>query len=162
MRALDVASAAWDNWNATQAVARAALLENVGSSIETDHDEILALIVRENGRTIMDAHAEVREAIDFLRYSASECRRLFRSEIELSGPAGENNRLSLGGRGVVVAISPWNFPASIFVGQIAATLAARNTIIAKPAEQSSLVAARSKSWSHHRTGCGNWYQLHNR
>ena len=111
----------------------------------------------------MDAHAEVREAIDFLRYYASECRRLFRSEIELSGPAGENNRLSLGGRGVVVAISPWNFPASIFVAQIAATLAARNTVIAKPAEQSSLVAARSKSWSHHCTGCGNgWYQLHDR
>ncbi len=140
--ALDVASASWNNWNATHADTRAEILEKIGSAIESDHDEILALIVRETGRTIMDAHAELREAIDFLRYYACECRRLFGGEIELPGPAGENNRLSLCGRGVVAAISPWNFPVSIFVGQIAAALAAGNTVIAKPAEQSSLVAAR--------------------
>jgi RHH-type proline utilization regulon transcriptional repressor/proline dehydrogenase/delta 1-pyrroline-5-carboxylate dehydrogenase len=103
--------------------------------------ELVALIVREGGRTQADAVSEVREAIDFCRYYAAQAREKFSQPIPLPGPTGERNSLSLHGRGVFVCISPWNFPLAIFVGQIAAALAAGNTVVAKPAEQTPLVAA---------------------
>ncbi len=142
VRALELSCTAWESWDATRADRRANILENAASAIENDGEEILLLIVHETGRTFIDAYAEIREAIDFLRYYAGECRRLFGGKTTLAGPAGETNHLSLHGRGVIATISPWNFPVSIFVGQIAAALAAGNTVIAKPAEQSALVAAR--------------------
>ena len=102
---------------------------------------LMALIVREGGRTIPTALSEVREACDFLRYYAARARADFALPERLPGPTGERNRLALHGRGVFACISPWNFPLAIFTGQIAAALAAGNAVIAKPAEQTPLVAA---------------------
>ena len=103
--------------------------------------ELVALIVREGGRTQADAISEVREAVDFCHYYAKEARSRFGAPIELPGPTGEKNSLHLHGRGVFVCISPWNFPLAIFVGQISAALAAGNCVVAKPAEQTPLVGA---------------------
>jgi RHH-type proline utilization regulon transcriptional repressor/proline dehydrogenase/delta 1-pyrroline-5-carboxylate dehydrogenase len=101
----------------------------------------MALIIREGGRTIPAALAEVREAADFLRYYAGRARADFARAEPLPGPTGERNELALFGRGVFACISPWNFPLAIFTGQVAAALAAGNAVIAKPAEQTPLVAA---------------------
>ena len=84
---------------------------------------------------------ELREAVDFLRYYAGEARRLFAEPLVLPGATGEENRMSLVGRGVFATISPWNFPLAIFIGPAAAALAAGNTVVAKPAEQTPLIAA---------------------
>ncbi len=97
----------------------------------------------EGGKTLDDAMAEVREAIDFCRYYAAQGRRLFDGETRLPGPTGESNVFRLRGRCVFVAISPWNFPLAIFLGQVAAALMAGNTVVAKPAEQTPLVAAEA-------------------
>src|ERR1700676_4385976 len=101
----------------------------------------MALISREGGRTIPAALSEVREAVDFLRYYAARARAEFAMAQPLPGPTGERNEIGLYGRGVFACISPWNFPLSIFTGQIAAALAAGNAVIAKSAEQTPLVAA---------------------
>jgi RHH-type proline utilization regulon transcriptional repressor/proline dehydrogenase/delta 1-pyrroline-5-carboxylate dehydrogenase len=140
-RAISTAQRALPGWRNTDAERRAALLETAAQRLEDAAPDLIALCVREAGKTLLDAHDDVREAIDFLRYYAAECRRLFLAPRELPGPTGEQNRLYLEGRGVFLCISPWNFPAAIFTGQIAAALAAGNTVIAKPAEQSSLTAA---------------------
>ena len=103
----------------------------------------MALAVREAGKTIPDALAEMREAADFCRYYAARAREDFAAVVPLPGPTGESNRLALRGRGVFGCISPWNFPLAIFTGQVAAALAAGNTVVAKPAEQTPLIAARA-------------------
>src|SRR5947199_5511161 len=103
--------------------------------------EMMARIVREGGRTIPDALSEVREAVDYLRYYALRARADFAGPSPLPGPAGERNEIALRGRGVFACISPWNFPLAIFTGQIAAALAAGNAVVAKPAEQTPLIAA---------------------
>jgi RHH-type proline utilization regulon transcriptional repressor/proline dehydrogenase/delta 1-pyrroline-5-carboxylate dehydrogenase len=105
--------------------------------------ELISLIVREGGRTYADAVAEVREAADFCRYYALQARQHFAAPVLLPGPAGERNELHLHGRGVFACISPWNFPLAIFTGQVAAALAAGNTVIAKPAEQTPRVGLRA-------------------
>jgi RHH-type proline utilization regulon transcriptional repressor/proline dehydrogenase/delta 1-pyrroline-5-carboxylate dehydrogenase len=87
-----------------------------------------------------DGIAEVREAVDFCRYYAQQAASDFAAPVRLPGPTGETNHLSLHGRGVFCCISPWNFPLAIFTGQIAAALAAGNTVVAKPAEQTPLIA----------------------
>ncbi len=97
--------------------------------------------MREAGKTLIDAVLEVREAVDFLRYYAAEARRQFVEAILLPGPTGESNQLRLHGRGVFACISPWNFPLAIFIGPVAAALAAGNSAIAKPAEQTPLIGA---------------------
>ena len=99
--------------------------------------------MREGGRTIPDSISEVREAVDFLRYYAERARSEFGPGVRLPGPTGESNELRLRGRGVFVCISPWNFPLAIFTGQIAAALAAGNAVLAKPAEQTPLIATRA-------------------
>ena len=134
------AQGAFRGWEATPAGERAAILDRAADLMQARLPELLALIVREGGRTQGDAVSEVREAIDFCRYYAAQAREKFSAPIELPGPTGERNSLSLHGRGVFVCISPWNFPLAIFVGQIAAALAAGNTVVAKPAEQTPLVA----------------------
>jgi RHH-type proline utilization regulon transcriptional repressor/proline dehydrogenase/delta 1-pyrroline-5-carboxylate dehydrogenase len=139
--ALAIAQAAFPAWEGTPATARAAALERSADLLQGRLPELVALIVREGGRTQADAVSEVREAIDFCRYYAAQAREKFSEPIALPGPTGERNSLSLHGRGVFVCISPWNFPLAIFVGQIAAALAAGNTVVAKPAEQTPLVAA---------------------
>jgi RHH-type proline utilization regulon transcriptional repressor/proline dehydrogenase/delta 1-pyrroline-5-carboxylate dehydrogenase len=97
--------------------------------------------VREAGKTLPDAIGEVREAVDFLRYYAQRARRDFSHETTLPGPTGERNLMRLRGKGVFGCISPWNFPLAIYTGQVAAALAAGNTVVAKPAEQTPLTAA---------------------
>ena len=132
---------AFRGWEQTPAVERAAILERAADLLQERLYELVALIVREGGRTQGDAVSEVREAIDFCRYYAAQAREKFAAPILLPGPTGERNSLSLHGRGVFVCLSPWNFPLAIFVGQVAAALAAGNTVVAKPAEQTPLIAA---------------------
>lgn len=139
-RALDASHAAFARWSRVPTDRRAEILERAADLMEAEHALLLALCVREAGKTIVDSVADWREAVDFLRYYAAQARRLFGSPVMLPGPTGEDNRLSLHPRGVFVAISPWNFPIAIFTGQIAAALAAGNTVIAKPAEATPLVA----------------------
>ena len=119
---------------------RAAMLERAADLIESKRAEFLALLAREAGKTLPDGLGEVREAADFCRYYALLARRHFDEPQELRGPTGESNRLMLAGRGPFVCISPWNFPLAIFVGQVAAAFAAGNAVVAKPAEQTPLVA----------------------
>lgn len=140
-RALDGANRAFAQWSMTAVEERSAYLERAADLLYEHHAELLALCVREGGRTISDAVAEVREAIDFCRYYAQLARELMASPRLLIGPAGERNTLSWAGRGVFACISPWNFPLAIFTGQIAAALVTGNTVIAKPAHQTPLVAA---------------------
>ena len=140
--ALDTADRYQAVWNAVSPERRAGLLERAAELVEDDAAELVARCVTETGRTVLDALDEIRETVDLLRYYAAECRERFGTANRLPGPTGERNELRLRGRGVFVCISPWNFPASIFAGQIAAALAAGNTVIAKPAEQASLTGAR--------------------
>ena len=137
-RALANAVAAQPAWDATPAASRATILEHAADLLEQRMPQYIALCTKEAGKTIPDGVAEVREAVDFLRYYAAQARQLFAPEA-LPGPTGESNTLQMGGRGVFVCISPWNFPLAIFAGQVAAALAAGNTVIAKPAEQTNLV-----------------------
>jgi RHH-type proline utilization regulon transcriptional repressor/proline dehydrogenase/delta 1-pyrroline-5-carboxylate dehydrogenase len=139
-QALAQAARAAPSWNDTPAEERAAILERAADLYERDRSGLMALIIREGGRPIPAALSEVREAIDFLRYYAARARAEFAAPQRLPGPTGEHNEIGLYGRGVFACISPWNFPLSIFTGQIAAALAAGNAVIAKPAEQTPLVA----------------------
>ncbi|ROR32850.1 bifunctional proline dehydrogenase/L-glutamate gamma-semialdehyde dehydrogenase PutA [Inmirania thermothiophila] len=146
--ALAVAAAAQPAWDATPATRRAEILERVAELYERHRDELMAIAVREGGKTIPDALAEVREAVDFCRYYAAQTRAAFAEPMRLPGPTGEDNRMSLHGRGVFACISPWNFPLAIFTGQVAAALAAGNAVVAKPAEQTPLMAARAVALMH--------------
>lgn len=135
------AAAVAPGWGATPVLGRAECLEQAADLFENHQAELMALCIREAGKTIPDSLAEVREAVDACRYYAAEIRRYFALPKVLLGPTGEYNELSLHGRGVFVCISPWNSPLAIFTGQIAAALAAGNAVIAKPAKQTSLIAA---------------------
>ena len=138
--ALTQACAAAPEWDRTPAEARAAILDKAGDLLEDNRAALIALLVREGGKTLADSLAEVREAVDFCRYYAARARADFAWPVELKGPTGEDNRLRLAGRGVFACISPWNFPLAIFCGQVTAALAAGNAVIAKPAEQTPLIA----------------------
>jgi RHH-type proline utilization regulon transcriptional repressor/proline dehydrogenase/delta 1-pyrroline-5-carboxylate dehydrogenase len=139
-RALAGAASAQPDWNGRGAMARADILERAGELVERERAALMALGVREAGKTMGDAAAEVREAADYCRYYAAEARSGLATR-RLPGPTGESNRLEMHGRGVFACISPWNFPLAIFTGQIVAALAAGNAVVAKPAEQTPLVAA---------------------
>jgi RHH-type proline utilization regulon transcriptional repressor/proline dehydrogenase/delta 1-pyrroline-5-carboxylate dehydrogenase len=134
------AKAAQPAWDALGGAGRAQVLRAMADVLETHSDRLIALAVREAGKTFPDAVAEVREAADFCRYYALIAERRFSGPETLKGPAGEANTLELHGRGVFVCISPWNFPLAIFTGQVAAALAAGNAVLAKPAEQTPLIA----------------------
>ena len=115
--------------------------------MEENRSTLMALAVQEAKKTIPDALSEVREAIDFCRYySARAIADLV--PVELPGPTGERNVLRHEGRGVWVAIAPWNFPLAIFLGQVAAALVAGNTVVAKPAPQTPAIAAIAVSLAH--------------
>ncbi|TXI47923.1 MAG: bifunctional proline dehydrogenase/L-glutamate gamma-semialdehyde dehydrogenase PutA [Lysobacter sp.] len=137
-KALQNAVAAQPAWDATPAASRAAILEHAANLLEARMPQYMAMCTKEAGKTIPDGIAEVREAVDFLRYYAAQARKHFAAEA-LPGPTGESNTLQLSGRGAFVCISPWNFPLAIFMGQVAAALAAGNSVIAKPAEQTNLI-----------------------
>ncbi|MCC6921077.1 MAG: bifunctional proline dehydrogenase/L-glutamate gamma-semialdehyde dehydrogenase PutA [Alphaproteobacteria bacterium] len=139
-RAVTAAAAAQPAWDAQGGAERAAILEHAADLLERDRGLLVGLCIREAGKTLANGLSDVREAIDFLRYYASVARTEFGAPHPRPGPTGERNTLSLHGRGVFACISPWNFPAAIFTGQIAAALAAGNAVVAKPAEQTPLIA----------------------
>jgi RHH-type proline utilization regulon transcriptional repressor/proline dehydrogenase/delta 1-pyrroline-5-carboxylate dehydrogenase len=139
-RAMELASAAQADWDSLRGARRAALLEKAADLYEQATPRLAALLVMEAGKTMENAIADIREAVDFLRFYAAQARAEFERPMPLPGPTGERNEMSLHGRGVFACISPWNFPLAIFTGQLAAALAAGNTVIAKPAEQTPLVA----------------------
>ena len=143
-RAAD-AQPAWDQLGGD---ARAVVLKRMADLLSENRAELMALLQREAGKTLDDALGEVREAEDFCRYYAAQAATEFAAPTLLPGPTGETNALSLHGRGVFVCISPWNFPLAIFVGQIAAALAAGNAVVAKPAEQTPLIATRAVQLLH--------------
>ena len=147
--AASVASAAraFADWRRMPARERASILERAAGLFEANDHELMSLVVREGGRTIPDALSELREAVDFLRYYAGRAR-LDCGPVALPGPTGERNTLELEGRGVFACVSPWNFPLAIFVGQVAAALAAGNAVVAKPAEQTPLTARRAVALLH--------------
>ena len=134
-------------WSSTTAEHRASILEKIADLYEKHADDLMAFCVHEAGRTIPDALAEVREAVDFCRYYAQQGRKDFGLHV-MQGPTGEKNTLQLQGRGTFVCISPWNFPLAIFTGQIVAALMAGNCVIAKPAEQTPLISAKAISLMH--------------
>ena len=138
-KAMRVAGEGFAAWSKTPAEERAQCLERYANLLESHRDELMALCVREAGKTLPDAIAEVREAVDFARYYANRGRADF-TDISLPGPTGESNMMRLEGRGVFVCISPWNFPLAIFSGQVTAALMAGNAVVAKPAEQTPLIA----------------------
>ena len=142
-RALERAVAAQPAWDRAGGEQRARCLERAADLLEGETAALMGLIVCEAGRTIDDALSELREAVDFCRYYAQQGRRGFAAPAPLPGPTGEVNELSLHGRGVFLCISPWNFPLAIFVGQVAAALVAGNAVLAKPAEQTPLIADRA-------------------
>lgn len=143
LQVFEVAYAAFDDWNSTDAEIRAQALEKFADLLEAQEKEFIAVLVREAGKTISDSHDEVREAVDFARYYANKGRADFSGEgHEMPGPTGESNRLYMSGRGVFACIAPWNFPLAIFAGQVLAALMAGNTVVAKPAELTPLVALK--------------------
>ncbi|MDZ7749262.1 MAG: bifunctional proline dehydrogenase/L-glutamate gamma-semialdehyde dehydrogenase PutA [Halofilum sp. (in: g-proteobacteria)] len=139
-KAMAQAAKAQPRWDATPATARAACLERTADILERDMGRFMAIASREAGKNLIDGVAEVREAADFCRYYAARARQDFAGALPLPGPTGERNEIALHGRGVFVCISPWNFPLAIFTGQVAAALVAGNGVIAKPAEQTPLMA----------------------
>ncbi len=141
--AVDAAARAQVAWDRMGGAGRAPVLRAMADALEGDMDRLVALLSREAGKTLNDGVAEVREAADFCRYYAMLAERDFGGRTELKGPVGEINQLVLHGRGVFACISPWNFPLAIFTGQIAAALAAGNAVLAKPAEQTPLIAAEA-------------------
>jgi RHH-type transcriptional regulator, proline utilization regulon repressor / proline dehydrogenase / delta 1-pyrroline-5-carboxylate dehydrogenase len=122
--ALALAHDAYRDWDSIGGEARAKILERAADLFEAERAHLMALAVREGGKTLPNALGEVRETIDYLRYYASRARALFAEPIRLPGPTGEENELSLHGRGVFACIAPWNFPLAIFTGQVAGALAA--------------------------------------
>jgi RHH-type transcriptional regulator, proline utilization regulon repressor / proline dehydrogenase / delta 1-pyrroline-5-carboxylate dehydrogenase len=138
--AMQSAKTAQWSWDAAGGVRRAEILVNSASLFEANAIKFLHLLMHEAGKTLDNAQSDLREAIDFLRYYAGLARKEFSHHEILPGPTGEHNEISLHGRGVFACISPWNFPLAIFLGQVAAALAAGNSVVAKPAEQTPLIA----------------------
>jgi RHH-type proline utilization regulon transcriptional repressor/proline dehydrogenase/delta 1-pyrroline-5-carboxylate dehydrogenase len=147
-RALALAAEAAPGWDNAGGSQRAQYLYKTADLFEARVAELVARIVCEGGRTLQDAVSEVREAVDFCRYYAFRAEQEFSSVMALPGPTGERNELQLHGRGVFACISPWNFPLAIFVGQIAAALAAGNTVLAKPARQTPLTGYQAVCLMH--------------
>ncbi|MEZ5511608.1 MAG: bifunctional proline dehydrogenase/L-glutamate gamma-semialdehyde dehydrogenase PutA [Gammaproteobacteria bacterium] len=147
LHAFDRSRAAFAEWRFTSADERAILLEETALLFEKHYEELMLLTMREAGKTLNNALAEVREATDFLRYYANQARKLFEPQ-KLPSVTGEENHLHLEGKGPVLCISPWNFPLAIFTGQISAALVAGNTVLAKPSTLTPLIAARAVELFH--------------
>ena len=147
-RAFESGARAQGGWNRAGGAARAACLERAAGLLEARAADFYRLLVHEAGKTLPDAIAELREAVDYCRYYAWQARENFTAPARLPGPTGESNELLLEGRGVFACISPWNFPLAIFAGQVTAALAAGNAVVAKPAEPTPLVAARCVALLH--------------
>ncbi|MGE3335972.1 MAG: bifunctional proline dehydrogenase/L-glutamate gamma-semialdehyde dehydrogenase PutA [Rhodospirillaceae bacterium] len=156
--ALSEAERGFGGWSNVPVGERARCLNKMADLIEKNRIELMALCIREAGKTIPDALAEIREAVDFCRYYAACAEKEFQA-ISLPGPTGERNELSLAGRGLFVCISPWNFPLAIFTGQVAAAVVAGNAVIAKPAPQTPLIAFRAVQLFHEAGVPANALQL---
>ncbi|WP_165483028.1 bifunctional proline dehydrogenase/L-glutamate gamma-semialdehyde dehydrogenase PutA [Legionella genomosp. 1] len=146
--ALKQAEKAFSHWNTRPVKERAALIERYADLLEENQARLMALLCLEAGKTWSDSIAEVREAVDFCRYYATHAVKLMGSPQSLHGYTGEVNELSLHGRGTVLCISPWNFPLAIFTGQVVAALVTGNCVIAKPAEQTPLIACMAVNLLH--------------
>jgi len=146
-KAVTAALGAYPAWSATLLDERADCLDRLADLLEESRSELMAIAVQEAKKTIPDALAEVREAIDFCRFYAARARTDL-LPVELPGPTGERNVLRHEGRGVWVAIAPWNFPLAIFLGQVAAALVAGNTVVAKPAPQTPAIGAYAVDLAH--------------
>ncbi|ADZ93367.1 bifunctional proline dehydrogenase/L-glutamate gamma-semialdehyde dehydrogenase PutA [Marinomonas mediterranea] len=146
--AIDKAEAAFPEWNAKPASERAICLDKMADLMEENYPELMAICHREAGKTIQDSIDEVREAVDFCRYYAQEARNHFENPTTFKNYLGESKEAQLKGRGVFACISPWNFPLAIFTGQVVAALVSGNTVICKPAEQTSLIAYRAVQMLH--------------
>ena len=140
--AMSAAAAGFESWAATTVETRAAALARAADMLEQERARLIALLQSEGGKTLDDCVSEVREAADFCRYYAAEAGRVLCPQA-MPGPTGETNTLRYRGRGVFICISPWNFPLAIFTGQVVAALAAGNAVVAKPAEQTPLIAAEA-------------------
>ncbi len=147
-RAASAAKAAQPAWDRAGGAHRGKILRAAADLLEDAPQRFLALATLEAGKTLADSIGEIREAVDFLRFYAGEAERLFSAPERLPGPAGETNHLSLHGRGVFACVSPWNFPLAIFMGQVAAALAAGNCVLAKPAPQTPLIASEAVALLH--------------
>ena len=134
-------------WSQRSVDERAFHLERLADLLEERRDTLMRICVQEAKKTIPDALAEVREAVDFCRYYAAQARARLQP-IELPGPTGERNVLRMEGRGAWVCIAPWNFPLAIFLGQVSAALAAGNSVVAKPASQTPEIAAYAVKLAH--------------
>jgi RHH-type proline utilization regulon transcriptional repressor/proline dehydrogenase/delta 1-pyrroline-5-carboxylate dehydrogenase len=145
--AVAAAAAGFPAWAATPVDERAAALECAADRLEVNRGRLIALLQSEGGKTLDDALAELREAVDYCRYYAAQARIALAPQ-PMPGPTGESNELRYRGRGVFVCISPWNFPLAIFLGQVTAALVAGNTVVAKPAEQTPLIAALAVALLH--------------
>ena len=137
----------FEDWSKRPIEERSACLEKLADLLERDRDMLMRIAVQEAGKTIPDALAEVREAVDFCRYYAAQARSRLQP-LELPGPTGERNVLRMEGRGAWVCIAPWNFPLAIFLGQVSAALAAGNSVVAKPASQTPEIAAYAVGLAH--------------
>ncbi|MFZ0425487.1 MAG: bifunctional proline dehydrogenase/L-glutamate gamma-semialdehyde dehydrogenase PutA [Xanthobacteraceae bacterium] len=145
--AVAAAAAGFPAWAATPIEERAVALERAADRLELNRGRLLALLQNEAGKTLDDALAELREAVDYCRYYAAQARTGLAPQ-PMPGPTGESNVLRYRGRGVFACISPWNFPLAIFLGQVSAALAAGNAVVAKPAEQTPLTAALAVALLH--------------
>ena len=139
-QAIDAAVAGQSAWQAVPAAQRAAILRRVADLYEENYAELMALCQIEAGKTMQDGIDEIKEAVDFCRFYADEAERLDTVVHEFTDLSGKDSRQVYKARGTFVCISPWNFPLAIYTGQIVAALAAGNTVVAKPAEQTSLIA----------------------
>jgi RHH-type proline utilization regulon transcriptional repressor/proline dehydrogenase/delta 1-pyrroline-5-carboxylate dehydrogenase len=147
-KAIELSVAAQPAWDRLGGNQRADILNRAADLFEKHRDELLRLCVMEGGRSIPDSVSELREAVDFMRYYGAQARKHFGEPLVLPGPTGERNTYSMRGRGVFIAISPWNFPLAIFTGQVTAALAAGNAVLAKPAALTPLVAYRAVQLLH--------------
>jgi len=137
-QALGHAEIAFDDWNQVPIDERAKALNRMAELLQENQILLLTLLIREAGRTITDGLNEIREAIDFCYYYAAQSEQF--AAQKLAGITGEENQLLYSGRGIFICISPWNFPLAIFIGQIAAALVSGNSVIAKPASATQLIA----------------------
>lgn len=144
-QALNVSVRGFKQWCKRSVTERASIIERIAQLYETHRNELMVLCCREAGKTLQDSIDEIREAVDFCRYYAVQARSSWNTPVELPGPTGESNQWQAMGRGTFLCISPWNFPLAIFTGQVVAALVSGNAVIAKPAEQTSLIAYRAVS-----------------
>lgn len=140
--AINALQTAWFNWNRHGFKNRALIFEKMADLLEENRAELIALCSLEAGKTIQDGIDEIREAADFCRYYASEAKK-YDQEIIFASATGERNSFHYSGKGIIACISPWNFPLAIFLGQITAALVSGNTVLAKPAEATPLIAYRT-------------------